>query len=392
VPTFQTARRILIGPGVLDELPREIRELQCRRALVVTDPGVFSAGIASRVIDELAKNCLEVEVFDGIEGEPTLEVAEACLATARAFSTEIVVGAGGGSCIDVAKVAAAFFRSEGSVRDYTSSDLALKEGLPLVAIPTTAGTGSEATGIAILIDSLENRKIGMTSPMLFPHLAVVDPDLMLTVPAPVTAYTGIDALTHAVEAYLSINATSVTDALAIKAVSLIGNALRVCFQDGRNREARHAMAEGSLLAGMAFANAGVAAVHAFAYPLGARYRVPHGVANALMLLPVFNFNMQVCVDRASHIGDALGAAPEIVTGEMGAKRTLQALETLLRELGIPQTLKEVGVREADLPDMAGEALRIERLLRNNPREIGFEEAIALYVQAFSGFAPPVFTV
>lgn len=381
---FQSARRIIFGPGVISEIGGEIRRLGGEKVLVVTDPGVVKAGIAGKLAGLIAGAGMKVEVYDRVEAEPRIESAEECLAAARRLGSDVVVGIGGGSSLDVAKVAAGMYYSEGWVRDFLGVDLIPGEGIPMVAIPTTAGTGSEATGIAILTDEKAELKLGVVSPRLFPRLAVVDPDLTLSLPPAITAYTGVDALIHAVEAYHSVNANAISDALALKAVSLIAQSLRRCYADGSDISARSRMAEGSLLAGMAFSSAGVGAVHAFSYPLGARYHLAHGLSNALMFSPVFRFNMTAAPERTRQIGGALGLSLDGTGDAEAGRATAEALERLLSDLGIPGTLKEMGVEKKDLPKMAAAVLEIKRLLNNNPRPVTYDDALAIYRQAFGG--------
>lgn len=381
---FQSARRIIFGPGVVSGVASEIRRLGGEKILVVTDHGVINAGVAGKVIGQLAVAGIKVDVFDRTEAEPRIEVAEECLRAARGLGSDVVVGIGGGSPLDVAKVAAALFNSGGQVRDFLGVDLIRREGIPMVAIPTTAGTGSEATGVAILTDEKAELKIGMASPLIYPHLAVVDPELTISLPPVITAYTGVDALIHAVEAYLSVNANSISDALALKAISLISQSLKRCYADGSEVASRSFMSEGSLLAGMAFASAGVGAVHAFSYPLGARYHLAHGLSNALMFSPVFRFNIVSSPERTMQIGRAFGLDLEGLNDSEGGIATAKAIEEFLSDLGIPGTLKEMGVDGKDLPEMAAAVLQIKRLLNNNPRPVTYDEALAIYREAYGG--------
>lgn len=379
---FQIARRIVFGPGVASEAAGEVRRLGGGKVLVVTDPGVIRAGIAGRIINQLTGAGIKVDVFDQTEAEPRIEVGDKCLSMARGLGSDVIVGIGGGSSLDVAKVAAALFYSDGQVRDFLGVDLIRREGIPMVAIPTTAGTGSETTGVAIMTDEKAELKIGVASPFIFPHLAVVDPELTISLPPVITAYTGVDALIHAVEAYHSANANAISDALALKAISLIAQSLKGCYTNGSDITSRSLMSEGSLLAGMAFASAGVGAVHAFSYPLGARYHMAHGLSNALMFSPVFRFNMISSPERTREIGRAFGLCLEGLNDTESGIATAEAFEGFLSELGIPGTLKEGGVEEKDLPEMALAVLEIKRLLNNNPRPVNYGDALAIYREAY----------
>lgn len=248
----------------------------------------------------------------------------------------------------------------------------------MIAVPTTAGTGSEVTPIAILSDEKERLKKGVVSSHMIPAVAILDPELTLGLPPEVTAATGMDALIHAIEAYTSVNSTSITDLLACRAMELLYHNIRTAFAHGANLEARARMLEGSLLAGMAFANAGVTAVHAFAYPIGAEFHIPHGVANSLMLVAVMEFNMVGSLERFGHMARLFGEDTPGLSPRGLARRAVRAVEQLSRDLGLPRHLGEFGVRAEDIPRLAAGVLRVTRLLANNPRTITQKDAEEIY--------------
>jgi alcohol dehydrogenase len=375
--TLQSTPRLRFGCGLVAELAAECRRLGAARVLLVTDPGLIAAGLAARVQALLAAADLAVATFAEVEADPSLQTAQACAEAARAHGADLLVGLGGGSPMDTAKVAAVLLTNETPLDSMFGIDLVPRPGVPVLLVPTTAGTGSEATPIAILSDHDEQLKKGVVSPHLFPRAAIVDPELGLGVPPAVTAASGIDAMLHAVEAYTSKNANPVSDVLGLRAIRLIHGALERAFKDGRDLAARTAMAEGAMLAGMAFANAGVTAVHAFAYPIGAEFQIPHGVANSLMMGVVLRFNADGAPGRFAELADALGV-PDHGDAAATAHAVIDALVALARAVRIPEHLADFGVTEADLPRLAAGVMKVTRLLANNPRPLTEADALRLY--------------
>jgi alcohol dehydrogenase class IV len=294
---------------------------------------------------------------------------------------DLVIGFGGGSAIDIAKSAAIMATNEAPIAGYFGIDLIPKPGLPTVMVPTTAGTGSEVTPIAILSDEGEKLKKGIVSPYLFPSIAILDPELTLGLPPNITASTGMDALIHAIEAYTSVNATDMTDILAFRAMELVYHNIRTAYANGNNLPARSSMMEGSLLAGMAFANAGVTAVHAFAYPIGAEFHIPHGVANTLMLPHVMRFNLLGNLSKFADISEAFDLSIEGMDELQTAEMFVEAIERLAKDLRVPKNLSEFGISEKDVPVLAEGVMKVTRLLANNPRVINLEDAVEIYKAA-----------
>ena len=368
----QTTPRIHFGLGVLQKLGEELRRFPAGPVLIVTDPGVLKAGIAEQAVNASGRDCV---VFSKIEPDPSIDTALACAKVVRETGAAVIVGVGGGSAMDTAKVASIIAHAKQPISEMFGIELVKDVGLPLILIPTTAGTGSEVTHIAILSDEQEHLKKGIVSSKLFPAVAIVDPKLTLGVPKFVTAASGMDALLHAVEAFTSKNANSVTDTLAKRAMFLIANNLRSAFENGRNVEARSAMLEGAMLAGMAFANAGVTAVHAFAYPIGAEFHIPHGVANSIMMGPVLTFNTPGNPTKFASAGVAMG-----LPSDNTAERTIEFMKQLADDIQIPKHLAEFGVRDEHIPGLASGVMKVTRLLANNPRELTHEDAMRLYRQ------------
>ena len=381
ITLFRTPPRIVMGPGAIGQIPKEVRELKAEKVLFVTDKGIIEAGLIQPAQEALEKSEIKYAVFDGVEPDPRYEIVADCLDMIRREKADLIIGFGGGSPIDIAKAGAIMGTNEGTIADFFGVDMIPKPGLPTLIVPTTAGTGSEATPIAILSDEGEKLKKGIVSPYLMPSVAVIDPELTLGLPPDITASTGTDALIHAIEAYTSINATDMTDILAFRAMELLYENIRTAYANGNNLEARSCMMEGSLLAGIAFANAGVTAVHAFAYPIGAEFHIPHGVANTMMLSHVMRFNLLGNVPKFAEIADAFSLPTEGLD-DLGAVETaIDAIERLAEDLRVPRHLADFGITEKDIPELAEGVMKVTRLLANNPRTMTLEDAKEIYKAA-----------
>ena len=378
VTMFQTTPRMLMGVGSLNQLGEEAKRLGGSKVMIVTDRGLMKAGIVDRAIQSLESAGFTVLCFDDVEADPRYEIAIRAADAARRDHVEIMVGIGGGSSLDIAKVASILATNEGPVSSYFGIDLVPRRGLPMVLVPTTAGTGSEVTPIAILSDEHEKLKKGIVSQYLFPAVAILDPQLTVGLPPAVTAATGMDALIHAVEAYTSKNATWLTDMLAREAMGLIAKNIRSAFTNGTDLDARSKMLEGSLLAGIAFANAGVTAVHAFAYPIGAEFHIPHGVANSMMLVPVMEFNMLGNMTKFARMAELFGENTSGLSERDSSIKSVEFLKSLSGDLNIPSQLREFGVQDKDVPGLARGVMKVTRLLANNPRELTLKDAEEIY--------------
>ena len=375
---FQTTPRILMGRGALAQTAAEVNRLKARRVLIVTDKGLVAAGVASRLEAVLTGAGIAWIRFDSVEPDPRFEIAVQAAELAKKEQADLVIGLGGGSPLDIAKVCAILATNTKPVSELFGIDMVPEAGLMTLLIPTTAGTGSEVTPIAILSDEHEKLKKGIVSPRLFPAAAILDPDLTVGMPPGVTAATGLDALIHAVEAFTSKNANSISDVLARQAMKLVFENIRKAYANGEDIEARANMLEGSLLAGMAFANAGVTAVHAFAYPIGAEFHIPHGVANSIMLPPVMEFNMLGNLEKFAAMAEIFGEPVAGLNQRERARRMIQALRELGEDLRIPRHLREFGVGEHHIPALAQGVMKVTRLLANNPRRITLADAEAIY--------------
>lgn len=371
-----------MGVGAADRLPEELQRLGAKRPVLVTDPGVAATPGFGLVTDALDQAGVDYRVFTGVIPEPPFEVLDESTAFAREAGADLVVGLGGGSSMDTAKVTALRLTNEGDPRSFYGIDLVPRPGLPTILMPTTAGTGSEVTNIAIFKDRQEKLKKGIVTDFNYCQTAILDPRLTVSMPPDVTAATGLDALVHAIECYLSVRASEVTDAFALKGVSTSAQYLRRAVRNGNDLEAREKLQTACLMSALAFGNAGVCGVHALSYPLGGRYDVPHGVSNALMMLPVLRFNRPACPERYRDLAAAWGLDVEDLTVDEAGERFLDALAELVRDVKVPLRLREVGVPEEALEDMADGAITVTRLLANNPRPITREDALRIYREAF----------
>jgi len=379
---FRTTKRILFGPGGVEKVGTEAQLLKAKKVLIITDTGVIQAGLLEGIEKSLQSAGLPFMIFDGVEPDPRIEVVEKSVEKARKEGIDLIIGLGGGSSLDIAKVTSIMITNPGKIDSFFGIDLVPNPGVPVILIPTTAGTGSEVTPIAILSDTKEKLKKGIVSSYLFPEVAIVDPKLTIGLPPSVTAFTGMDALTHAIEAFYSINATDLSDLLAFRAMELLSKNIRMAFAHGENLIARSNVMEGSLLAGIAFANAGVGAVHAFAYPLGGEFHLAHGLTNTLMLPYIMRYNIMGCPSKFAQMAKAFGEKVEGISELVGAEIAVRFVERLSDDLRVPRRLRDVGIPEGAIPRLAEAAMKVTRLLANNPRKMTLEDAITIYKFAY----------
>lgn len=379
---FRTTKRILFGPGAVEKIGAEAQLLKAKKVFIVTDTGVIQAGLLEGVEKSLQSVGLPFVVFDGVEPDPRIEVAEKSVQLARKEGIDLIIGFGGGSSLDIAKVTSILLTNPGKIDGFFGIDLVPNSGIPVILVPTTAGTGSEATPVAILSDTKEKLKKGIVSSYLFPEVALIDPKLTLRLPPSVTAFTGMDALTHAIESYYSVNATELSDLLAFRGMELISQYLRIAFANGDNLLARSNMMLGSLLGGMAFANAGVGAVHAFAYPLGGEFHIPHGLANTMMLPYVMRYNILGCPHKFAQMAKAFGEKVDGLSELDGAEAAVKFVERLSDDIKVPRRLRDVKIPEGAISGLAEAAMKVTRLLANNPRKITLEDAVTIYRSAY----------
>ncbi len=380
ISTFKIANKLITGKGATKVLPDELKRLQVHNPLIVTDEILQKVGVVDQV-STLLKG-LTFGVFTGVKPEPELSIVEECTALFKEGKHDGLIAIGGGSAIDIAKAVSGFAGFDGKLTDLIGTNLVPQKGAPVIALPTTAGTGSEVTNISILSDKEAQLKKGIVSDYLLPDVAIVAPEMTLTMPPSVTAASGVDALVHAIEAYISVHASPITDALAIHAVKMIADNLPKAYANPNHIEARENMATASLMAGMAFGNAGVGAVHALAYPLGGRFNIAHGVSNALLLPYVMDWNKIACLDRFRDIAVALGEQVHQLSDMEAADKAVAAMKRLCEVVNIPSGLRAFDIPEDAIADMAEDASKIDRLLNNNPRTFTRIEIEEIYRSAY----------
>jgi alcohol dehydrogenase class IV len=374
--------KVRFGVGSLDTIGDEANQLGAKHALIITDPGVYQAGLADSVKERLSQAKLSVDIFAEAEPEPTFPRLNAAAEQFGKESYDLLVGVGGGSSMDTAKGLSVLLAHGGKGQDYGGIDKVPGPGIPVFTLPTTAGTGSEVTNIAIFGDPKKGRKLGIVSRYLLARLALVDPTLTYGCPPKVTAASGIDALVHAIECYTGTKANTFSDPLALEAMRLIAGNLRTAVKNGSDKEARNCMSEGALMAGIAFSNSGVAAVHALAYPLGSRFHVPHGVANGLLLTYVTECNLPANLPKYAAVAQRLGVKTEGLSLQEAAEKGVEAMKALTTDIGIPLHLRELGVPKEALEEMAVSTMDVTRLLANNPKELTLDEVRRIWQNAW----------
>ncbi|WP_040263446.1 iron-containing alcohol dehydrogenase [Pseudomonas massiliensis] len=371
---FQNVKTLEVAQGAAERLGERVRREGLTRVLLVSDRGVHGLGLLAPALASLDACGVAVELFLEVEADPSAATVEAAANMARQGGVQGVIGIGGGSPMDVAKLTALLVGGSQPLGQLYGVDQASGPRLPLILLPTTAGTGSEVTPVAIVTTG-EGEKKGVVSPWLLPDSAVLDATLTLGLPAKGTAATGIDAMVHAIEAYTGVRLKNpMSDCLAREALRLLSHHIETACANGSDLQAREAMLFGATLAGMAFANSPVAAVHALAYPVGARFHVPHGLSNSLVLPAVLSFNASHCADRYAELATLLPG------GVAGADGLIRWLSELPGRLGLPTRLGDVGIGAKDLPPLAEDAMKQTRLLVNNPRPLTFDDALRLYRQ------------
>jgi alcohol dehydrogenase class IV len=397
--TFQSAGSLIFGRNAIDQLPDTARGLGARRVFIVTDAILAKAGVADAVSSRLAAAEIAIDFFHVDKPEPSVEVVRTATAKARTFAPDAVLGLGGGSNMDCAKLVALVLAHGKDATDYTGDCRVPGPVAPLICVPTTAGTGSEVSAAAVFTDTEKQIKVSCLSPFLRPDAAIVDPLLTVSCPPKVTADSGIDALTHAIEAFTACDNDAfplpsgeksvyqgknpMADAMAEKAIGLVGQFLKRAVRDGDDLEARDGMALAATLAGLAFSNAGVALVHAMEYPVGGAVHVSHGAGNGLLLPFVMSFNRPAARKNLARLPALLGVVEPTATEEEAVDRAIGLVTRLREEIGIPLRLRDLGVREEMLPGFAAKAFDIKRLMRVSARMPRTEpEILEIYRAAF----------
>ena len=369
------------GAGARKELPSVVERLNTKKALVVTDPGLISCGVAKMVTDVLDAAAIPYEVFSEVKPNPTIANVNAGIKAYKASGADFIIAIGGGSAIDTAKAVGIVINNP----EFT--DIVSLEGcaptkhksVPVVALPTTAGTAAETTINYVIIDEAKQKKMVCVDPNDIPVVAVIDAELMMSLPRSLTAATGMDALTHAIEGYITQGAWEMSDMFEIEAVRMIARHLPVAVEHPSDATAREGMALAQYIAGMAFSNVGLGLVHGMAHPMGSLFDIPHGVANALLLPTIMEFNLPYCIDKYPRIAEAMGVDTAGMSKEEAAKAAVEAVKALSVKVGIPQHLSEIGIKESDIPALAEQALA-DVCTPGNPRPVTIDDIKALYAK------------
>ena len=378
--SFELPTRIEYGVGVASKLGEEVRLLKAQKVSLITDPGIIKAGLLDKITSILKEEKLLYNVFDGVDPNPKDRNVERGAQVVRSFEADAMVAVGGGSVIDCAKAIGVLVSHDGKrIKDFEGKTAVKKPILPFIAVPTTAGTGSEVTFSAVITDRENNYKMTVRSPFMAAKVALLDPKLTVTVPPHITASTGMDALTHAIEAYTVKVSEPISDALALYAIELITNNLVNAVKNGENINARACMLVGSLLAGMAFSHSDVGSVHCMAEALGGVYDAPHGVCNAVLLPYVMEYNAEFCLEKYARIAQAMGEIFD--TMEEGAMKAVERVKKLSVDVGLP-SFKSLGVKEEDLEKLADMAAK-NISTKSNPREMSKEDYLVLFKKALA---------
>lgn len=380
---FNSPRQTIVGEGSILKIGALLQALEVKRVLIVADEIVYQKGLVASALRSMARVNIEVTVFSGIKREPSSDVVDQGLVMLAQSKADFVLGFGGGSALDAAKAIALLGSCNSSLDELTEPDFDERRTLGLGAIPTTAGTGSEVTDISVIMHADRTRKFIAKNIDLMPDLAVIDPNLMLGLPATVTAATGIDALTHAIEAYVAHGSNPLSCALAISAIKVIPHALSIAVGDGADISARLNMAVASYSAGLSFSNSGLGFVHALSHQVGAQYDVPHGIANGILLPHVMTFNSLVCRREYADIARALGATNEGMNERQQCEAGIECVRQLLSDIGLPKSFAEFGLAVEDFSELADATLQ-DICIETNPRSVTKTDIIQLLQQVANG--------
>jgi len=383
---FQTMRFrapiIIFGMNTLNQLGEEIRKLKGENVFVIADPGVAQAGLLEKALEPLKKEKIKYNIFDRVEAEPSIENLLDAVKMAKSSKMDVLIGLGGGSAMDLTKLVAILVTQKVDVRDLFGVEKVTQPGLPTIMLPTTSGTGAEVTKNAVFTDKVENLKKVVSSQAIIPNVAILDPMLTVTMPPKVTASTGIDAFIHAVESYVAVNASPLTESYAWEATRIIAENLGPAVANGQDLKARYNMALGSLMAGMSLNNAGVGVVHALAYPIGAEYHLPHGIANVVTLAPSLEYISIANIPKFVSLAKAMGEPVEGISPREAAARGIRAMKDLAEKVGLPVRLRDIGADQSKIPAWAAAAFKEKRLLGNTPRQLTEEDLRKIFENSY----------
>ena len=375
---FQMPRKIEVGFSKSREIAKIIKEMELKSVLIVVDYNLKKMGIVDYIFDNLNEGNISFTIFDNIKNEPTItEVDQAIDDLNVASKYDGIIGIGGGSSIDVAKLLAVSGSVKDSIKNYIGTNLIDKPGIPMIMLPTTSGTGAEVTPNAIVKDPVERWKKGVVSSYLIPDRVILDPELTISLPPKITAETGLDAFTHAIECFICNKSNLMSDLFALDSIRLINNYLRRAVRNGNDKEARYYMAIGSLYGGIAITNSGTGGVHALAYPLGGKYNISHGLSNSILLAEVMEFNAKAVPEKFIKVAEVMGIETTIFSEEKVVKSVVDEIRKLVNDVGI--NIEGFEVSEKVLDNLATLAMsEQQRLLKNNPRPISYEDARQIY--------------
>jgi len=378
---FACYPEVIYGENSISCLPQLVKSFKAGRLLMVVDGNFGATGVFKKITGMLEKENTEFRVFDKLSGEPSTETGDECAAFGKRENCDAVCGIGGGSALDTAKAASVLITNGGSIRDYQGLNKVPGPGLPKIMVPTTAGTGSEVTFTAVFIRRDEKKKGGINSPFLYPEAAILDPALTVSLPPAVTASTGLDALCHAVESFISKKANFISRPVSMHAIKLIWDNLASAWENGKNMDARSSMLFGSFMAGIGLANAGVTAVHSISYPLGGVFGVPHGIGNGLLLPHVLEFEKDAIAGDISLIYDYINEGVSSSDDAFKTERFIEGIRNFLQKFSIPK-LRDLNISPDFFPRLASDALQVAVPIENNPRSVSKEDIIGIYKKAY----------
>lgn len=382
---LEMPKKTYFGVRAVEKVREAVKDLNVSNALIITDKGVINTGLVDALIKELSSTTVKTSIFDEAEPEPTVKSIEKAVKYLKEIKdVNFIIAVGGGSVMDTAKCANVVAMNGGSILDYEDdieNPRPIRKLLPLIAVPTTAGTGSEASIWAVFTDTKRKLKTGTADPKLIADVAILDPNMTKTMPPTLTAATGMDAFTHAIEAYVSTYANPITDAFSIQAIKLIAENLRTAVEDGENMEARTNMILASFMAGSAFSNSSLGIVHTMAEALGGFYRISHGITNTLILPHVMDFNLSANVEKFMKIAEFMGEDVKGLDVNKASKKSVSAVKKLSRDIRLPQTLREVGVKRENFPALVEMTFKWANE-SGNPREVSKKQLRELYEKAY----------
>lgn len=371
--------KVIGGAGSIQQIADIIEGFQAKKTVIITDSGVFNAGLIDKPKSILENNGIEVHIIHDTPPEPPLSKVQEIYQVAKALNSQVIIGIGGGSAMDTAKLVAIALNNNVELQDVVDGKAKFEyRGIPTIMIPTTSGTGSEATQNSIVLIPERELKVGIVDEKMLPNCVILDPQMTVDLPPHITANTGIDALCHAIECYISKKASPFSDTFALKAIELIVGNIRTAYHDGKNLKARENMLLGSYFGGASIATSSTVAVHALSYPLGGKYHIPHGLSNAILLPDVMKFNLDACEEKFATVAKAMKLDVYGLTQRQAAEKMIDELYALIKDLNIKCDLRAIGITENILDELADSALTVKRLLDNNPKVMTKSDIVEIY--------------